>query len=293
MRTNQRALILGATGSIGGAVAEVLRERGHAVTCLARSDRSEADLRALGFDILRGDIRFPDKWIDCADRFDAVIHAAATWSDDMAEIDQNLTEKLLQAFATDRADKTIIYTDGCWSYGETGDEIATEDTAFNPLSEFTRSVDTTLRVKESGKVRGMVIFPAMVYERDGGVLEAMTADAREREHIRVVGHERVRWPLVHRVDLAELYALMLERGKQGASYNAAGIVSMEVGKIARALAKRYGKSTCLEALPVDQAVRELGSWAKGFALDQQMSSARAMAELGWSPTHTDILSELS
>lgn len=293
MRTNQRVLVLGGTGSIGGSVADVLRRRGHQVTCLTRSDKSQDILQAGGFDTIRGDIRSPDQWIGCAEQFDAVISAASTWSDDEAQVARHLIERLLEAFSTPDSDKAIIYTDGCWSYGNTGDTIATEDTAFDPLPEFEWSIETARKVRDNRHVRGMMILPAMVYERDGGVLEQMAQDARHRDRIRIVGSEDVRWPLVHRTDLARLYALMLERGEPGSSFNGAGTVSMPVGKIARVLARRFGKPDDLEVLTVEQAVRDIGSWTVGYALDQQMSSAKAMRDLGWAPEHTDILAELS
>jgi len=293
MRTNQRVLVLGGTGSIGGAVADRLRQRGHQVTCLARSERSQDILQADGFNTLRGDIRSPEQWIGCASDFDAVISAASTWSDDEGQIDRQLTEKLLEAFSTSDAGKTVIYTDGCWSYGNTGDTIATEDTPFDPLPEFAWSIETARQVRDNRQVRGMVILPAMVYERDGGVLDQMAQDAQTRDRIRIVGSEEVRWPLVHRTDLARLYALMLERGEPGASFNGAGIVSIQVGKIARTLARRLGKPDDPEVVTVEQAVRDIGSWTIGYALDQQMSSAKAMRDLGWVPEHTDILAELS
>lgn len=78
-----RVLVLGGTGSIGGAVAQVLSNRGHLVTCLARSQNSADILRKADFNVLRGDIRAPDQWIKKAANFDAVIQTAITWSDDM------------------------------------------------------------------------------------------------------------------------------------------------------------------------------------------------------------------
>jgi nucleoside-diphosphate-sugar epimerase len=293
MRRNQRVLVLGGTGSIGSSVAGVLHQREHQVTCLARSEKSQDSLRAEGYNTIRGDIRSPDQWIGCAEEFDAVISAASTWSDDEAQVNRQLIEKLLEAFSTADAGKTVIYTDGCWSYGNTGDIIATEDTPFDPLPEFAWSVETARQVQDNRHVRGMVILPAMVYERDGGVLEQMAEDARHRDRIRIVGSEDTRWPMVHRTDLAQLYALMLERGAPGSSFNGAGIVAMQVGKIAKTLARRFGKPDDLEVLTVDQAVRDIGGWTVGYALDQQMSSTKAARELGWTPEHTDILAELS
>lgn len=289
----QRVLVLGATGSIGGAVADVLRNRGHLVSCLVRSIRAEKKMQEAGFDTIRGDIRNPGDWIDAVRQFDSVIPVAITWSDDMADVDRRLTASLLDALATPNADKAIIYTSGCWVYGNTGDQIATESFPHDPLPAFAWGADTAKQVQEDRRVRGMVIFPAMVYERDGGVFEPMIADAHKSNQIRIVGSEKTRWPLVHREDLAHLYCLMLERGLQGSAYNGAAIVGMEVGRISNVLSERLGLKLGPKILPVDEAISQIGAWAEGYGLDQQMSGDKAITELGWDPKHTDILADLS
>ncbi len=65
------------------------------------------------------------------------------------------------------------------------------------------------RVLAAPGVRGVVVHPAMVFEGLGGVFARLAADARSLGRVRVVGDGRARWPLVHRRDLAELYALAL------------------------------------------------------------------------------------
>ena len=59
-----------------------------------------------------------------------------------------------------------------------------------------------------------------------------------RKAIRVVESEEIRWPLVHREDLAHLYALALERAPARSSCIGAAIDGLAVGRIARAFAKR-------------------------------------------------------
>ena len=73
------------------------------------------------------------------------------------------------------------------------------------------------RILSSPVVDGIVIHPAMVYTADGGVFSRFAGDARAGGSIRIVGNEAVRWPLVHRDDLAELYALALDAAPPGSS----------------------------------------------------------------------------
>ena len=115
-----------------------------------------------------------------------------------------------------------------------------------------------------------------------------------RKAIRVVESEEIRWPLVHREDLAHLYALALERAPARSSYIGAAIDGLAVGRIARAFAKRFGTPHHEpDIISVAEIAAELGEWAKGYALDQRLSSAKAMGNLGWSPRHLDPEREIA
>ena len=66
-----KVLILGATGSIGTAVAAEMAAHGHQVRALARSDASAGALSGLGHQILLGDLRDPDAWANAVNEVDA------------------------------------------------------------------------------------------------------------------------------------------------------------------------------------------------------------------------------
>jgi nucleoside-diphosphate-sugar epimerase len=153
-------------------------------------------------------------------------------------------------------------------------------------------METGKRVCLHTGVRGMVIHPAMVYERDGGVLEAMLMDVKRLGRVRIIGGGDICWTMVHRMDIAELYALVLEKGKHGENYNGSGVESIEVGKLADALTQRFKLSARPKILTLDEAVSAMGDWAIGYGLDQKMSSQKAICELGWTPRHTDVITDI-
>lgn len=235
-----RVLVLGGTGSIGSAVVAALVRRGHAVTGLARSDASARRLAAMGTEILLGDARAPEPWLPEVDRADAVVHAATDFGSDMAGLDRGLMGALLPRLSANARGQALLYTGGCWLYGATGDTAATEETPFDPLPAFAFMVPAVRRVLTTPGIRGVVVHPAMVFEGVGGVFARFAADTRSLGHVRVVGDGRARWPLVHRGDLAELYALALEKAAPGASYNAAAGDGVPVAAIARAVARHFG-----------------------------------------------------
>ncbi|SDO23503.1 NAD-dependent epimerase/dehydratase family protein [Afipia sp. GAS231] len=289
-----RVLVLGGTGSIGSAVVRELIERGHELFSLARSEASAAKLRQLAATPLAGDIGSPEAWTARLPRIDAVIHAACDFNTDMGAVDRRLLDAILPALARQENRPRFIYTGGCWLFGATGDGGATEETPFRPLPAFAWMVPQIRRVLTSSDIAGIVIHPAMVYEAEGGVFRRFAGEARDGEGVRIVESEAVRWPLVHSEDLAALYALALERAPAGSSYIGASIEGFSVGRIARAFARRFGKpDQAPQILSADAIAAELGEWARGYALDQRLSGAKARLELGWAPSHLDKESEIA
>jgi nucleoside-diphosphate-sugar epimerase len=129
------------------------------------------------------------------------------------------------------------------------------------------SVDYLQRVLGATNVRGIVIHPAMVYERDGGVFASFCDDIASTGRVRIIGHEGVRWPLVHCRDIGTLYAV--------------------------AMAQRAGLALPPLIRSADKAAAQLGEWARGYSIDQPMSGVKARRDLGWKPAHTDPLADVS
>jgi nucleoside-diphosphate-sugar epimerase len=289
-----RVLVLGGTGFIGSAVVREIIARGHEIVGLARSEASATKLRQSGATPLSGDIAAPERWVTALPRVDAVIHMACDFASDMAAVDRCLLDALLPALAAQRHRTRFIYTGGCWLFGATGEGATTEAIPFDPLPAFAWMVPHLQRVLASPDIDGIVIHPAMVYAGAGGVFHRFAREAVERDAIRVAGGEAVRWPLVHSGDLAALYALALERAPRGESYIGASIEAMPVGRIGRAFARRFGTARQEpDIISSDAIAAELGEWARGYALDQRLSGAKARRELGWQPKHLDPEAEIA
>lgn len=288
-----RIFVLGGTGQIGAAVVRALLDAGHEVLGLARSEVSAAALRAAGAEALPGDLRDPEGWLGALPEVDAVIQAAADFSDEMGAVETRLLDRLLPRLARRPGRLRFLYTGGCWLYGATGATAAREAHPFDPLPAFAWMLPNLRRVLAGGEVAGLAVHPALVYDRRGGVLRPFVEDAREGGAVRVIGGADLRWPLVEAGDLGRLYALALARGRVGESYNAAGIAGRRVGDLAAAVARRFGPPGCgLRVVTAEAAAARLGEWARGFALDQRMSAAKARRELGWRPASRDPVAEL-
>lgn len=288
-----KILVLGGTGSIGSAVVHELLSRHHDVIAIGRSQKALKQLAQLGATPVAGDIKNPGQWVDICGEIDGVVHAAASWGAQMGEIDFHLVDSVLNRLILEDEPKAFIYTGGCWLYGETEATVATEESEFNPLASFAWSVPIIKQVLSANQMRGMVIHPAMVYERNGGVFEHIFDDAKNLGIVRVVRSESVRWPLVHRLDLAKVYALMLEKGEKGDVYNVATNHGVTIGEITRTIAARLGIQSTPVVLDTSNAIVEMGSWAEGYAIDQQMSGDKARISLGWQPEYEDVFQVIS
>ena len=91
-----RVLLLGATGFIGSGILRELLAAGHGVLALARSGSAAERLRRHGAEVVRGDLREPGHWAAAVRDVDAVIHAAATFSEDMGEVDRIVVRVLTE-----------------------------------------------------------------------------------------------------------------------------------------------------------------------------------------------------
>lgn len=285
-----RTLLLGATGSVGGAVLPELLRVGHSVLALARSDAAERQLVKNGADVVRGDLRNPKEWSESILEVDAVIHVAATFTDDMGDVDHGVVQELIAQGKKANRRIRFVYTGGVWLYGQTGDSVATEDTPFNPIPSFTWMVRNSTAILNAPCFSANVIHPGMSYVRDGGVFSRFTP---KDGSIEVWGSLDTRWPVVHRDDLASAYRLVLENGPSGEAYNVCAEQGVRVGDIVNMITKCLGVQIEPSVRSVVDLTSEHGEWAVGPTLDQQMSSQKIRDSLGWEPVHTDVLSELA
>ena len=287
LEAEMRVFILGGTGSIGTAVVQELVARSHDVVALSRSEKSDEKLSLLGAAPCRGDLRAAEGWVDEALACDAVIQVAATFDEDMAVADNCVTSALISASSERGGTLRLIYTGGCWLYGETGDAIATEDRPFDPLRAFSWMVGHAERLLKCPTLSTAVVHPAMVYHEEGGAFERFLKAARENRPIEIRGGPDTRWPIIERTDLANAYCDLLMRPELKGHFNVSSEVGVRVGDIAKRFAGAYGSTGEVVVRCVEDVVRQHGSWAKGPTLDQQMSSGKLQNATGWKPKVID------
>jgi len=287
-----RVFIMGATGAIGHSIIPELIAHNHEIVALARSDASQAKLEAKDVRVIRGDLRGPMDWCRIIHEVDAIIHVAATFSDDEGDVNRHLVEALIAEAKRAEHKIRFIYTGGCWLFGETGDRVADEESEFDPLPAFKWVVENSRLVFSAPCFETMIIHPAMVYDRDGGTMSRFLSSAQKTGRVEVWGSLKTRWPVVHSEDIAQAYRLILERGQAGQSYCVAAETGVWVSEMAAVIGQRFGLKTDPWVRDVSDVVAAHGEWASGPALDQQISGKKIMRTLGWAPKFKNILAEI-
>lgn len=306
-----RVLLTGGTGSLGGAVARRLRERGDDVRALVRvPDRAE-ELRELGCRLVEGDLSDEGALVRHCEGVDAVVHAASLCELGAPEarrsemVDTNVcgTERMLGAALTAGVGKAV-HVSTLVVLGDTGGQVADEAWVRDPAVPFTSVYERTKtighgRAHEIG-ARGL----PLVAVQPGAVYAAGRRSTLDRLADRFLGGRLQVMPFpdaglcpVHLDDVADGVVLALDKGVPGSSYVLAG-EPVRVRQVLAVLAELTGRrapvlplpTTLLRALaPVGPLVgpvlglppnlRELISSSHGVTF--WASSAKAMDELGW------------
>lgn len=277
-------LITGATGYIGSAVTAQLAAAGHQLTALVRAS-SDHRLPA-GVAVLPADLSDPDTLAAVLPTdLDGVVHVAQPLGPDL---DGRLVDVLAAAV---RPGGVLVWTSGVWVLGST-DAPADEHSPTRPIAIVAGRPDTEQRVLAHRRVRGVVVRPGVVHGLGRGIPAMLVDLAREHGTGRWVGGPGASWPMVHVLDLADLFVAAVERG-DGILHGVA-----EPGVPARDLATAAAVAAGLPPTATPWAAREaaavLGAdFAAALALEQQVDAARTRFALGWHPSRPTAVTEIA
>jgi nucleoside-diphosphate-sugar epimerase len=287
-----RVFLTGATGYIGTSVARELKRAGHDIVGLARSEPAKEKLLRAGVHPVMGDLADRVVLREMVRDADAVVHCAFDAGPQAVQLEGAAIDVMLDAIGSDH--EAFIYTSGVWVYGNRGDAIVGEDAplAPTPLVAWRPSHERRVLGAAAHHLRTIVIRPGIVYGDDGGIVAGLV-DAGRRGPVPIVGDGANRWSCVRVDALAELYVLALERAERGSVYNAARGAAVPYVEIGHAAARAAGADGSVEHIALEDARVTMGPLADALALDLQVSSDRAVRELGWEPHRPTVLEELS
>ena len=286
-----RVFVTGAAGFIGTATTSELLANGHQVLGLARSEPNAKALQELGATVHRGSLEDLESLREGARQADGTIHLA--FNHDFTKFAENgqLDKCAIEAMggALAGSGKPFIVTSGTLLVAP--GRVATETDPVMPgLPRVSES--TGLAFAKSG-VRAMAVRLPQVHGGEGkcGLVNWLLNIAREKGASAYIGDGSNRWSGAHRLDVARLYRLALEKGTAGASYHAVA----DEGVTARDIAEIVGRHLDLPVVSIapGQAEAHFGFMARFAGIDGAASSASTRQWLGWKPTQIGLIADIS
>ncbi|WP_326565175.1 NAD-dependent epimerase/dehydratase family protein [Amycolatopsis rhabdoformis] len=279
-----KVFLTGGSGYIGRATIAELVKQGHTVAALARSERAEAAVEAAGAEAVRGELTDLAVLARSAASADAVIHLAQASSGD---------EDLAAATAMQNGvgEGTYVHTGGTWVYGDTGGVVDETAPWQPPAAVAWRKPVEDAVLAHTG--RPVIVQPGLLYGGDNRLIDAFFVQpGKNNGAIAYLGDGTNHWALVHVDDLASLYVAALA-APAGSVYVGVGGVNPTAKQVAEACAHAAGLDGKTTSITLEQARTEMGPIADAFALDQQLTPAKAQRELAWQPRYTDPLAVLA
>ena len=290
------ALVIGASGYIGGSVAAKLQSEEFEVTGTTSSEGRAGELRGLGIVPAVGSLKDAHFITELAKDADIIINAADSDA-------RELVETILAALKGTR--KKFIHTSGSsivsdTACGEYSDKTYDESSAITPVpqKEARVAIDRLILDSANEGIHTVVICPCMIYGRGLGIskesiqIPALINQAKKSKVARCVGRGLNVWSTVHIEDLVELYVLAAKGSVPAGTFLFAENGEVNFKSVAEAIKKSLGLAAPVEEWPIADAVAEWGEGMAKFALGSNSRiRGKKSRELGWKPTRDNILED--
>ena len=125
---------------------------------------------------------------------------------------------------------------------------------------------------------------------DHGFVPLLIRLAREKGVSAYVGEGLNRWPAVHRLDVARLYRLVLEKSPMAPRYHAVADEGVPFREIAQVISRRLNIPIISKS--PEEASDHFGWFAHFAGLDCPASSAQTQEQLGWRPTQASLIPDI-
>ena len=289
-----RVFVTGATGFVGSAVVQELRDAGHRVLGLVRSDASAQALALTGAEVHCGSIDDLESLRAGAAACDAVIHTA--FDHDFSRFAENCVRDrvAIEALgaAIEGSSRPLLVTSGLAMQaagrpGHEGDDCL-------PVSEgYPRASEPTALALAARGVNAAVVrlSPTVHGAGDHGFVPILIDLARRTGRSAYIGAGMNAWSAVHRRDAAVVYRRAIEAPRAGARWHAVAEERLMFKDIAAAIGEQLGVPVV--SLSAEEAPAHFGWFTKFAGLDLAATSAVTREALGWTPRQPTLAQDLA
>lgn len=222
LKKAERVLVTGGTGFLGKNVVEHLVKEGYPVRVLARKLSDVEPLKALGVEILYGDVADTASLGEAAKGMDVIVHAAAGTSGDKKDCDTATiqgTKNVIEVVGSAGV-KKLVYISSCSVYGVADykkDELVTEDSTLERFpskrGEYSSSKQAAEALVSSavadGGLPAIILRPGTIYGPGGDVYTPMLGFSAPNTFI-VIGNGRFELPFVYIDNLSDAVVKSIE-----------------------------------------------------------------------------------
>ncbi|EIC85923.1 SDR family oxidoreductase [Serratia sp. M24T3] len=288
-----RVFLTGATGFIGSHIVSELLAAGHQVIGMTRSDAGAKSLAAAGVEVHRGTLEDLDSIIAGAQKADAVIHTAFNhdFSNFVANCETDRRVISAMGSVLKGSDRPLIITSGT-GMGDAEDGKPASEAVFNhrhPNPRIASELEGQVLLEAGIDVR-VVRLPQVHNTFKQGLVSPYIEMSREKGAAAYVNEGANCWPAAHVLDVAKLYAQVLDKGSKGERYHAVDEQGVAARDIAEAVATGLG-IPAVSILP-QNAQQHFGWFAMFAALDLQATGSWTQQRLGWKPTGVGLIEDL-
>ena len=282
--------LTGATGFVGSHILTELREHGHDVIALVRSEADADVVAARGATPIVVDLYDRPTVVSLFGRADGAIHTASPGDATGADLDSAVADAAIEAF--DGTGKPYVHISGMWIYG--ANSSIREDSPFDPPALVVWKEPIERRILDAHGMRGAVIASSVAYGDGGGGIPGLVLGSPRDDagNLIMLGSGRQHWSTVHVADLADLFRRVLEDDSARGYCVAGNGLNPTVAEITEAAAVAVGAPGAVPGSD-DQARARLGDYfAEVLLRDQATDAARARTELRWRPSRPGLVEEL-
>jgi len=281
-------LVIGASGYIGFAVGQYLRQMGYTVYGLVRKPEQAKRLAQNEIHPVVGDGQKPESFESIIKQVKFIIETSPD------QVGNQAVLEFVKKISTPQSKKVFVFTSGVMVHG--GSQKFVDEDQIHPSPEpfIHARLKYEQEVVHSPEIYGIVIRPGFVYGFAGGnsgtYVNPWFAVGKNKGKIIIEGNKDRCHPWLHIADLAHSFYLSLQH------YITASGQIFDIADTAPSYEELYRKAATIAGFPnaevISKPFPENSPSAAAVDVTVRTSYVKAKSLLGWTPSHPPVVDDI-